>query len=76
MKKLFILIIKFYQKAISPIFGSNCRYYPTCSQYTLESIQNCGVFKGSYYGAKRILRCNPFFEGGEDYPPTCNHKHN
>ena len=57
-----ILLIKFYQKVISPLLGSNCRYFPTCSQYTLESIQKKGVFKGCYLGFKRLLTCHPFYK--------------
>lgn len=69
MKKIFILFIKFYQKFISPLFPAKCRYYPTCSQYTLEAIQEYGAIKGTYLGIKRILRCHPFHEGGYDPVP-------
>ena len=69
MKKIFILFIRFYQKFISPLFPAKCRYYPTCSQYTLEAIQEYGAIKGIYLGIKRILRCHPFHEGGYDPVP-------
>ena len=69
MKKIFILLIRLYQKFISPLFPAKCRYYPTCSQYTLEAIQEYGVIKGPYLGIKRILRCHPFHEGGYDPVP-------
>ncbi|PIM78803.1 membrane protein insertion efficiency factor YidD [Fusobacterium pseudoperiodonticum] len=69
MKKIFILFIRFYQKFISPLFPAKCRYYPTCSQYTLEAIQEYGAIKGTYLGIKRILRCHPFHEGGYDPVP-------
>lgn len=69
MKKIFILLIRFYQKFISPLFPAKCRYYPTCSQYTLEAIQEYGAIKGTYLGIKRILRCHPFHEGGYDPVP-------
>lgn len=69
MKKIFILLIRFYQKFISPLFPAKCRYYPTCSQYTLEAIQEYGVIKGTYLGIKRILRCHPFHKGGYDPVP-------
>src|SRR4030095_14545719 len=65
-KYLLILIVRFYQIAISPIRPSACRHYPTCSQYAVESLQKYGVFRGSYLSAKRILKCNPFFRGGDD----------
>lgn len=66
MKKIFILIITFYQKKISPIFGKKCKYYPTCSEYTKQAIEKYGVIKGLFKGIKRILRCNPFSKGGYD----------
>lgn len=69
MKKLVLFLIKFYQKFISPLFPPSCRYTPTCSQYTFEAVQKYGVLKGLFLGIKRILRCNPFFSGGEDPVP-------
>ena len=68
MKKLLILLIRFYQKFISPMFPAKCRFYPTCSQYTLEAI------KGTYLGIKRILKCHPFHEGGYDPVPKKENK--
>jgi len=66
IKKIGIGLIIFYQRYISPFSPSRCRFYPTCSEYTLEAIQRCGLIKGSYMGIKRILRCNPFNPGGYD----------
>jgi len=66
MKKIFILLINFYQKNISPWFGKKCKYYPTCSEYTKQAIEKYGVIKGTIKGIKRILRCNPFSKGGYD----------
>ncbi|MGB9665150.1 MAG: membrane protein insertion efficiency factor YidD [Ignavibacteria bacterium] len=66
MKYLFIYLIKFYQKFISPIFPPSCRFYPTCSQYSIEAFHKYGVFKGFYKSAWRVLRCNPFNKGGYD----------
>lgn len=66
MKKLFILIIEFYQRNISPMFGKKCKFYPTCSEYTKQAIEKYGIIKGLYIGIKRILRCNPFSKGGYD----------
>ena len=74
MKKIFILFIRFYQKFISPLFPAKCRYYPTCSQYTLEAIQEYGAIKGTYLGIKRILKCHPFHEGGYDPVPKKENK--
>ncbi|HON83540.1 MAG TPA: membrane protein insertion efficiency factor YidD [Caldisericia bacterium] len=69
MKKLILILIKFYQNFISPMFPPSCRYTPTCSQYTLEAVEKYGPIKGLFLGFKRILRCNPFFPGGEDPVP-------
>ncbi|HOC52737.1 MAG TPA: membrane protein insertion efficiency factor YidD [Caldisericia bacterium] len=69
MKKLILISIKFYQKFISPIFPPSCRFTPTCSQYTFEAVEKYGPMKGLFLGFKRILRCNPFFPGGEDPVP-------
>ena len=65
-KSLFIIPIKFYQIAISPILPNTCRHLPTCSEYTIEAIKTYGVFKGIIKGAYRILRCNPLGSSGYD----------
>lgn len=65
-KMLCMRLIRFYQKHISK---HTCLYYPTCSQYTLESINNNGVMLGILLGAWRIIRCNPFSSGGYDPAP-------
>ncbi len=69
MKKIIILLIRFYQKFISPLFPPSCRFYPTCSNYTLEAVERFGVIKGLYLGFRRVLRCNPLNEGGYDPVP-------
>ena len=66
MKRIFIRIIVFYQKYISPWLGPRCKYYPTCSEYTKQAIMKYGTIKGTIKGLKRILRCNPFSKGGYD----------
>ncbi len=66
MKKILILIIRFYQKFISPIKPASCRFYPTCSQYAIEAINKYGLIKGGYKSIRRIMRCHPFNEGGYD----------
>ncbi|NLM97290.1 MAG: membrane protein insertion efficiency factor YidD [Halanaerobiaceae bacterium] len=66
MKKLYILLIRFYQKAISPWTPKSCRFYPTCSEYCIQAVEKYGIIKGFYLGLWRILRCNPFNPGGYD----------
>ena len=69
LKKFLILIVRGYQKFISPLLGNNCRFSPTCSQYFIMAVEKYGVIKGSYLGGKRILRCHPFNPGGYDPLP-------
>ncbi|NLY21110.1 MAG: membrane protein insertion efficiency factor YidD [Tissierellia bacterium] len=68
MKTVMIYIIKFYQRVISKYLlpGRHCRFYPTCSEYSLQAYTKYGFFKGSYLSAKRILKCHPFHDGGYD----------
>ena len=63
-----VILIKFYQYAISPWLGKNCRYEPTCSHYTLEALKVHGLFKGGFLGIKRIMSCHPW--GGSGYDPV------
>ena len=69
MKHIFIWLIKFYRKAISPYTPRCWNYIPTCSQYALEAIEKYGALKGGWLAFKRILRCNPFHKGGYDPVP-------
>ncbi|WP_457625049.1 membrane protein insertion efficiency factor YidD [Persephonella sp.] len=68
LKKLLIKALKLYQKIISPLYPASCRYYPSCSQYSIEAVEKYGVLKGSLKAVWRILRCNPFSKGGIDKP--------
>ncbi|GAA5415212.1 putative membrane protein insertion efficiency factor [Paraliobacillus ryukyuensis] len=69
MKYLLIGIIRFYQKFISPMTSPSCRFQPTCSQYSLESVRRFGAMKGTYLSVRRIVKCHPFHPGGFDPVP-------
>ena len=60
MKRIFLALIRFYQKRISPGLPARCRYTPTCSQYALEAIERYGALRGGWLALKRFLRCHPF----------------
>ncbi|GAB1613452.1 MULTISPECIES: membrane protein insertion efficiency factor YidD [Mammaliicoccus] len=76
MKKLFIKLIRLYQRYISPLTPPTCRFHPTCSNYAIEAISEYGVLKGTWLAIKRILKCHPFHPGGFDpVPPKKDHKH-
>jgi len=61
--------IQFYRKFVSPLKPPTCRFYPTCSQYALDAIEEYGVLQGSWMAVKRILKCHPFHPGGYDPVP-------
>ncbi|MDO5112807.1 MAG: membrane protein insertion efficiency factor YidD [Planctomycetia bacterium] len=63
-----VFLVRVYQKTLSPIIGRQCRFYPTCSQYYILAVRKYGFCYGSCLGLWRILRCNPFCRGGEDFP--------
>ena len=69
MRRLLMALIRGYQLAISPWLGRNCRFHPTCSQYTLEAIERHGALKGLWLGLRRVLRCHPLHPGGHDPVP-------
>ena len=66
MKRVLVILIRIYQKFISPLKGQTCRFYPTCSEYSLQALQKYGFFQGSWKSIKRILKCHPFNPGGHD----------
>ena len=70
MRYILIFVVRVYQMVISPFLPANsCRFYPTCSQYTIDAIRKHGSVKGLYLGTKRILKCHPYHEGGNDPVP-------
>lgn len=72
----FVLLIRFYQEAISPFTPATCRFEPTCSSYFIEALKVHGLFYGFYLGLKRILSCHPWGKSGYDPVPekNCSHK--
>lgn len=64
----FVLLVRFYQIAISPLKPPTCRFTPTCSSYTLEALKRYGLFKGGMLAIRRIMRCHPW--GGSGYDPV------
>jgi putative membrane protein insertion efficiency factor len=61
-------LVKLYRVTLSPWLGMNCRFQPTCSEYTIEALKKYGIFKGAWLAAKRIVRCHPW--GGSGYDPV------
>ena len=72
LSKIMISIIKGYKFLISPLLGNNCRYLPTCSEYSIEALKTFGFIKGSFMSLKRISSCHPikFLGGSEGFDPV------
>lgn len=71
VKYLLIGLVRVYQLLLSPLLGNNCRFYPSCSHYMIEAIEQHGILRGLWLGIRRILRCHPWHEGGIDPVPPC-----
>ncbi|HXZ95890.1 MAG TPA: membrane protein insertion efficiency factor YidD [Burkholderiales bacterium] len=69
MGRAALTIIALYRFILSPLLGNNCRFAPSCSEYTRDAIVKFGFLKGSWIGLKRILRCHPWNAGGYDPLP-------
>ena len=69
MKRLFLGLIRFYQRYISPAFPPRCRFIPTCSKYALEAVEKYGAWRGGALALRRFLRCHPFYKG-DMYDPV------
>jgi len=69
LKYLVLSLLRLYRLLISPILGANCRFYPSCSNYSMEAIDKYGPFKGGALSLKRIAKCHPLNEGGVDLVP-------
>ena len=66
MSRVYIIVIRGYQLFISPLFRPQCRFNPSCSNYTIQAIEQHGSLAGLYFGLKRLLKCHPFNSGGYD----------
>lgn len=66
-RKVEVKLIEIYQKYISPGLGHHCKFYPTCSEYTKQAVDKYGIIKGNILGLIRVIKCNPFSQGGIDY---------
>lgn len=66
---LFILTVRMYKLCVSPLLPASCRFYPTCSEYAMIALKRYGPVRGTCLALKRVLRCNPFCEGGYDPVP-------
>jgi uncharacterized protein len=69
MRIFLIGVVKCYKTFLSPLLGNNCRFYPSCSTYSIEALETHGVLTGSYLTVKRLLKCHPLHEGGLDPVP-------
>ena len=65
-RRIAVAPIRLYQVAVSPLFGSRCRYYPSCSEYAAQAIRDYGILRGLILAGWRLLRCNPWSDGGFD----------
>jgi len=68
-QRILVLLIRAYKVCLSPLLGQNCRFYPSCSEYSIEAIERHGCVKGIILSVRRIFRCHPFNPGGVDHVP-------
>lgn len=73
VKSVVLLLLRGYKLLISPLLGQRCRFYPSCSSYTMEAVQRFGVLRGCWLGTCRICRCHPLHPGGPDPVPDTFH---
>lgn len=66
MSRLAVLLLRAYQRLLSPLLGPRCKYSPTCSEYAVQAISTCGILRGAVLAGWRVVRCNPWSHGGHD----------
>jgi putative membrane protein insertion efficiency factor len=74
MRRLLVILVRVYQRLVSPLLPPSCRFYPSCSAYAVTALERHGAFRGSILTVKRICRCHPFHPGGVDPVPELNPK--
>ena len=72
MRRPVIALIRCYQRFVSPWLGEHCRFYPTCSSYAIEALEQHGFFSGMWLAVRRLLKCHPFHSGGLDPVPPAD----
>lgn len=77
VRQAIVTLLRWYQVIISPFFGNNCRFMPSCSSYAIEAVNEHGVLRGLWLALRRLSRCHPWHEGGIDPVPhsDCSHSH-
>lgn len=73
--QLLLLLLRFYQRVISPMTPPTCRFYPSCSSYAVTAVTRHGALRGAWLAARRLLRCHPWSPGGVDDVPELPHTH-
>lgn len=73
--RILVRLVRAYRLLLSPLFGSCCRFFPSCSAYMIEALERHGAWRGAWLGCRRILRCHPFHPGGIDPVPECKEDH-
>lgn len=74
MRPVVVSLLRGYRYWLSPMLGSRCRFYPSCSAYALEAVETHGAMRGLALAARRLSRCHPFHAGGVDPVPSVDHK--